>query len=140
MHDLDFNLRPSTYYLVLLSVTFMIALGIMLALPFIPWAKILGVVFLVIYGAYHLWHVALLRSPHAITRIRRTADGRWFLFSKAATHEAVVCGDSTVTTMVSVLRLTIAKQRWPLSCVVFRDALSAKEYRVLLVALKVLSK
>lgn len=135
-----FKLKPSKYYLILLSVTVLVCFSIIVYLPLAPWLRGLSLVLLLGYGGYTLRTGVLLRGQQSITSIRFMPDGRWQVAMSGVTQELVLRGDSTVTTGVSVLRFQRLTGFWPHSCVIFRDSLGRERYRELLVVLRMLAR
>ncbi len=50
----------------------------------------------------------------------------------AGTYDAKLRGDSTVTTLVSILRFDLPARRQIATCMVFKDSLPAEDYRRLI--------
>ncbi|RDI42692.1 protein YgfX [Aquicella lusitana] len=141
----EFKLRPSRQYLALIGTVFLGSLGMVLLLPIEAWIKILICLLLFIYAGGVLWQFALLRSPHAVISLRQNQHGKWLLRTSLKVYEAELCGDSTVTPFVSILRFRLPKQGWsmlvpacfkPGVCIVFRDSLKQDDYRKLLIHLR----
>lgn len=140
MPNLDFKFKPSKQYLVLLTLTLIVCLGIAVNLSFAPWVKFVLISLIALYGSYLVWAIAMLRGKEAITRIRRLENGDWSVFTPQGQFIAELRGDSMATTIVSILRFQIPSQRRPLSGVVFRDSLAGADYRELQVALRTLAR
>lgn len=129
-----FNLRISHWQLCFISILLSISFICIAILAITVWQKIIGFVGVAAYGAYLYWHEGLRRSANAIIRLQRQADGRWQVTTHTMQYTATLRGDSTVTSLIAVLRFNIENKRRPWSCVVFRDALSADAYRQLMIA------
>lgn len=136
MLDLEFRLKPSKQYLILISGALLISVGCVISLSAGMWMKLASLIWVVIYSGHLFWRYGLLRTKCSITSIRRHSDGRWLLHTPQQNYAAELRGDSTVTGLVSVLRFRVAQRRWPVSCVVFRDSLERGLYRKLLVVVK----
>jgi hypothetical protein len=136
MPDLVFNLKPSTHYLILLGSTLLLSLLIIAWLPLGMFIKLLLQLLASAYGAHVVWKYGLLRSKHSINVLRRHKDGQWLLSTANQTYPASIRGDSTVTSVVSVLHFQLDSFRRPFACLIFRDALGTDTYRRLLVVLK----
>jgi hypothetical protein len=135
MLDREFILKPSKLYLSLISVIWLFSL-ILLCLTLEIKVKIGSMILVGGYGCYLLWRYALLLSPHAIISLRCHADGHWHLSTHKQQFRAQLRGDSTVTGFVSVLRFRVEKRLLPVSCVVFKDSLSAQHYHQLLMVIR----
>lgn len=137
MPDLGFNFKLSKQYLILLFLLWVLTTGIILSVPLILPLKlfILGILF--IYIGSIMWRYVFLLSRHSIMGIRRCDEGDWYVQTKGRIYKAALCGDSTLTTFVSILRFRIQGQFWPKSSIVFRDSLGEDQYRHLLVLLKI---
>jgi len=136
MPDLEFNFRPSKQYLLIISLILLTSMVIVLALMLGVWIKLLIFILIMGYGGHIFWKYGLLQSRHSITGIRRHSDGRWHLYTQDNTYHADIRGDSTVTSLVSVLRFRVDRKSLPVSCIVFRDSLPPDFYRQLIVLLK----
>jgi hypothetical protein len=136
MSEHVFKLFPSKLYLLLIGTAIFASLLIVLCLSVSFWIKLPGFLLLLIYGVYLFWSRGLLRGKYAVTALDYAGDKRWRIYRENQQVDAELLGDSTVTGWVSVLRFRVRGQRWPVSCVVFKDALLADQYRQLLVVLK----
>lgn len=139
MLDLDFDLKPSVYFVIFFSCLLCLALGVLFSLHCYFIGKILAIIFTLVYGSFVLGQYGLLQGSAAIIAIRRLVDGRWLLSSEHQSYEAKLCGESTVTNMVSVLLFRVDKKITPKVCIVFKDSLSPDQYRKLMVTLTMLS-
>lgn len=111
----------------------LLGLAAVLSLPFVIPLRLLGCGMVLIYGAY-LLQSALLRSTQSILGISKRGHG-WQVSNRVGEREASLRGDSTVTSLVSILRFKTADDYFPRSCVIFRDSLAQDEYRRLMVVL-----
>src|SRR6516162_6059252 len=103
MLDLEFKLKPSRQCVAFLSLLLLATVAIMLWLPMLIWLKIIGLMFIIPYGAHGVWQVGLLRSQ-AILSLRRGSDGSWLVYTPSQIYQGELSGESTVSGMVSVLR------------------------------------
>src|SRR3990167_2934157 len=131
MHYQDFHLKPSRQFIILIIAFSLGGVGACLSLPMgIKW---LFAFTSCIYGAWLLWRLGLLKSRYAIVYLRCYVDGGWKIRqSQQMLQDAVLLGDSVVTTWVSVLRFLV-DGHCTVSCVVFHDALGKHTYRQLTV-------
>lgn len=136
MPNHEFNLKPSKQYIFIICIVFLLSLAIIISLPIGGVIKLSGVFLTLMYGAYLLWNNVLLRGRQSVTVLRVDEDSRWQVSIAKQILDAELLGDSTVTGVVSVLRFRIENQRWPISCVIFRDSLPPDRYRQLVVQLK----
>jgi hypothetical protein len=90
------------------------------------------------YGSFILWRDILLQGSSNIQALQFNQDG-WVLRHANEKSPAKLCGDSTVTRWVCVLRFKLPEKKRKVSCVIFRDALEPTEYRRLLVTARMFS-
>lgn len=136
MLDREFKFKPSQRYITLLLSVVVISVIIMLFLPCTLWIKLIGLIGISTYGGYVLWRYGWLRSQHSILGIKQHPDDSWSLYTPDEIYAATLCGDSTVTSVVSALRFQVSGQWRQRSCIIFRDSLEQDQYRRLLVVLK----
>lgn len=136
MLDLEFKLKLSKHYLILMLTIFLVSIDIVFMLPIPLWIKVLASLLVAIYGVSVIWQYVLLRSRNSIISIRRQSDGTWLLQTNRNKYTADLCGDSTVTALISILRFREPKNFWRRTAIIFRDSLGVEQYRKLLVALK----
>lgn len=128
MQNHVFNLRPSKIYAFLISLIIITSMLIWVCLPISLTLKIAGLIVLPGYGIY------LLRNRQLISAIKY--NGEWSIARGKVMIEASLQGDSTVTAYVLILRFRVPGKKWPISSVIFRDALPGDQYRQLLVVLR----
>jgi hypothetical protein len=88
------------------------------------------------YGFYIFWKYIFLCADESIIGLRLLNNDTWMLFTKEKTLTGELSGDSTVTSLVVILRFIIPGSRFKCSCVIFKDALDLSVYRNLLVQLR----
>jgi hypothetical protein len=132
MQDREFKLFPSHFYCLFLALMLLGSAVIALMLPVQFWLRTLIFAVLIVYGAQIFWRYAWLRSKNSVIKLINLTGKRWELTIHGETVEGILRGDSTITTVVSVLRFDISGSRWPLSCMVFRDSLRGDDYRRLI--------
>lgn len=98
------------------------------------WQAMLAIITLG-YGAKIGWQYGLLRGQHAITGLMLDDSG-WWLQTREGLHPANLCGDSTVTLAVCILRFKITFLSQKQTCLVFPDSLPADAYRRLIVQVR----
>ena len=102
---------------------------IIVMLPFVIWLKMLLLAMLLGYGVFLMLKFALLRTAFSVTALKKMDEKRWQAMTRAGALDAKLRGDSTVTTLISVLRFDVSGQKHPLVSIVFRDSLPADDYR-----------
>jgi hypothetical protein len=98
--------------------------------------KSLLLTFILAYGTVTLWHDALLLSSRSILGLRQMEDGSWHLLTKKKVLVGQLSLDSTVTSVVCVLRFTILNKFGKRSVLIYQDSVEKDLYRRLLVQLK----
>ncbi len=136
MLDLEFKLQRSKQGIAFFLGLLLFSQIIVLSLTIAAWLKVLLMLWQTIYLGRILWSLGLGRGYPQLETIRRLTDGRWQLTMKNQRYDVVLRGDSTVTTLLSVLRFQLPQRYFCQSCLIFRDALTADDYRRLLVALR----
>ena len=131
----DINLKPSKLLLGLWLAIVLASLVIIFTLTLGWLYKLLLLVATAVYAGQILWRQCLLKSDDAILQLFTGARG-WHIVTASAVTAVAICGDSTLTFPISVLRLRIAGKRRKISCVICYDSLDAQAYRQLLVLLR----
>lgn len=132
MQNHVFKLHPSRFYCLFLGLMLLGSGVIILLLPVVFWLKTLFLAVLIVYGIFLFQKFALLRAAFSVVGLQKQDGKQWRVETRTAVFDAVLRGDSTVTTLVSVLRFDVSGQRRPVVCMVFRDSLPAEEYRRLI--------
>jgi hypothetical protein len=135
MPKLDIKLKPSKCFLVLASLILVSTIALIISLDLNHWVRAILVAITMRYGVSIIRNYGSLTGGHAISKLTLDSSG-WVLHDRLRTSEAVLCPDSTLTTVVCVLRFQIAGQKSKRTALIFRDALSADTYRQLLVQLR----
>ncbi len=128
----EFKIMPSLFYSIFLGVTLLASMVVMALLPWSLWLKLVGMLVVGVYGAAIFWRYALLRAQLSVTGIAQLEHGQWQVTTAGGDVNAVLRGDSTVTSIISVLRFDFPGLRRPVSCIICRDSLRADSYRRLL--------
>ena len=134
MLDLEFKLSKQFLFLLLI-----VLLMSMLMVQCVSVTSVIkgSMLFIIIaYGSYLIWQFVLLRGRDSCIGIHYLDGNEWLIRTNRGQYQATLCGDSTVTIWVSILRFKIPNQFWKKSCIVFCDSLSQDAYRKLLVRLK----
>ena len=136
MRDREFVIKPSFYYSTILIIFIAASFCLAVSLAISIWIKRIVLVLVGVYGGILVWHFGFLKANDSIIRIRRLSDGQWQVQSNQHVYKATLKGDSTVTTVVSILRFQANNKRWPITCVIFPDSLPADGYRQMVVTLR----
>lgn len=140
MQKIDINLHPSLRLMAFILLAWLGSEVIIFMSPLAWWIKILLFVLVMVYGLGIFWQHGLLRDQQAILGIHYQADDGWWIQDRLAKTAVQVNGDSTVTTILSVLRFTPIDQSGVRACVVLKDSMGHGAYRRLVVALKSIDK
>ena len=132
MLETEFNLRPSTQYLILLILMVGVSEVILwrTALPIFILFK-MGLSFVILIYGYYLWRCQFfIRS----IRLQDVKANEWLLnTNENDLNENYLIGklqkDSTVTNIICILRFQVAGRFFPITCIIFRDTLSQEQYR-----------
>lgn len=126
----DFKLKPSIYYLVGMWVAFFATALIILLLPIWPGVRFLLLILSCGYMGYLIWRYGLLQSEYSIVQLTNQTGKNWQILLPSASYQAELCGSSTVTRWISVLRFKIGSKRT--TCIVCPDSLPSDHYRQLM--------
>lgn len=130
MPEIDIQLKNSKQFMLLFFLMMLSSIVIVIYLPIILLLKFFLIFLSVSYGIY-IW------QQQTIIGLKLQANGDWRLTIKNAKDEiGQLCGDSTVTNYVCVLRFKLNSQSFKKSCVIFKDALDKEKYRQLRVILQ----
>ncbi len=134
MQNIDIHLKPSWQFIFFILLTLICNVGIIFYLTISFWIKVLLLCVVLGYGVRVLWDRGYLKGLNSIRNLYYKDDS-WELHSQSGVATATLCGESTMTTFISVLRFqdVITKKKY--SCVIFRDSLESGLYRRLLVQL-----
>lgn len=135
MPAVNFHLRPSRQYLIIFGMIVLASVLILIGLPIPLWLKLIAIAIVLVHGFRVCWRYALLRDKLSITIIRYVDEGRWVIQTREGTFAAQLQSNSTVTSIIILLHFKIAGKMLPLKSIIFRDSLSADDFRQLLVIL-----
>lgn len=136
MQNQVFELKPSRYFTLILSFMVLVSCGICLALPLPAWLRLAAILSLLFYGGRIVQHYALLTSASTIKSFWRKDDKLWSIQVGQDIMEAVLEGDSSLWPGLCILRFRPLHKKRPLSCIIFRDALTRDTYRQLQVCFR----
>ena len=131
----DIKIQPSKFFSGLTLAVIMTTMIIISTLPLSLAVKLVLVLLTFGYGFRIFHHDCLMKSKSSIHNLYLNNDG-WWLATNTAVAPARICGDSTLSAFVSVLRFKIEGCKRKHSLVLFRDAVSTDAYRRLLVTLR----
>lgn len=135
MQKIDIELRPSKIFMGLMAGIVVGCLALIASLS-IGWLlKVALIISVVSYGWWIAWVDVLLKGADSILGIQLLADGSCQVRYPLGVMAAEIKGDSTVTTVVSVLRFNVQDKR-KVTSVIFKDSIGQEKYRQLLVWLK----
>jgi hypothetical protein len=133
MQKLAIQLHPSKWFNRCQTVLLLTSLVVIFYLPAPGWFKFSLLPVVILYSLFIFYrHRALRALSHD--------DQGWQLQTADGLFEAALCGDSTVTTWVSILRFKLPGHAFKRSYVLFHDAMRADQYRKLIVHARWLSK
>jgi hypothetical protein len=127
MLKLDINLIPSKQFNIAGLVLLVTSSIIVLTLSFVWWVKILLIITLFYYCLSIVSVYGLLRHPDSIIRICLSKDG-WMVADNRRVYAAELCGSSTITKAICVLRFKILGEAGKRSCIILRDSVVDMAY------------
>jgi hypothetical protein len=136
MQKIDFRLHPSKFYCFFLALTLVMSVVVVIALSVSMLFKALLAGLVMAYGWMIYRRYALLRSPLSIIGFAKLENGKWQVSTRVDHTEAVLKGDSTVTSLVTILRFQFPGRRLPVASIIMRDSLNAEAYRQLIATLR----
>lgn len=135
MSVVEFQLKPSRFYLMVMVLVFLASAVMLSLLAIAPLYKFLLLLVLVSYGVQLVWRFALLRDKHSVIALKKVDQDEWQVTNRAGVMLTKLRGDSTVTQWVAILRFDIKGQRKPLVSIIWRDSLPADQFRQLIVSI-----
>lgn len=132
MPSQEFRFKSSKIYAVFLSAILLASVVIIAVLPFNFWIRLALMLVLLMYGWKLIERFLLLRARQSVLAVIKQDDGKWLVMMPEGKFPAVLRGDSTVTSFVSVLRFDLADHSKVVPCIVFRDSLDKDFYRRLI--------
>jgi hypothetical protein len=135
MQKIDIKINPSKQGFILLICLFFVSFVIIYSLSELGWAKIILAIITLVYGGSIFRRDILLKHPYSIVRLSKQKDDIWYLYNSKGHIEARLSGDSTVTTVCSILRFKVPNHFFKYSCLIFRDSINTETYRRLLLQL-----
>ncbi len=135
MHRIDINLQPSAYFKWLLCLITLGSLFISFSLPVHILIRFFLASIVIIYAVSIFYSGYWMKSKKSIAGLLFN-DGNWQIFCLNKRLDVKLCGESTVTNWVSVLRFQVLNTRQKYTSIIFKDAMNAEDYRRLIVLLR----
>lgn len=132
---ISIKLKPSKLLIIFflfLSIASMTVIG---SLTVNMGLKIILSVVVIFYGGYILYQYGFLMSKYSIKQLILNPEV-CLLRTEAGEFSAKLCGDSTITTKLCILRFKVANQWLKRSCLITQDALEQGSYRQLTITLR----
>lgn len=107
-------------------------MGSLAGIAYVPipgWIKIMLVLGVISYGVWNMYQQLQWQA------IGHDEDG-WYLKNAEGKMPIILGEDSTVTSLVWVLRFKLPGKRFSQSCVIFKDAMSVSAYRQFIMRMK----
>lgn len=125
----DIHLKFSKIYLAGLSLIMFASLGSIYLCDFKDTLAIILFLFVIFYGFY------CINTMRCFRAIKSLGENRWILTIKNRSYVGYLCGDSTVTSKICVLRFKLVDHRLNKTYLILRDSVDKGIYRALLVEL-----
>jgi hypothetical protein len=135
MHKIDIRFKPSKLFILFVLLSVAACFALVFTLPVTHLKKFFLCCFVLTYGGHVLWDRALLQHGHSLLRMSYDG-GTWQLQDRIRTWQAEICGESTITSFLSILRFTAPNKRKKRTCLVFKEVLGSQTYRQLIVILR----
>lgn len=135
MHAIDIKFKPSKIFFYLIFLSLLSNVLIIFYLPVTGVIKTSLFVFIILYSHSLLWADCLLKNNHAI-KVLKFQNDSWQLNDGDKLIPVKLCGSSTLTSYISILRFKIEGKKKKRSIVIFRDSLPPRFYRRMIVLLR----
>jgi hypothetical protein len=132
MRSIDIQIKPSKLFILFLSITLLCCMTIVATLPLSFLNKILLAAAVFAYGWSLLRDWILPHGKRVITRLSYASQG-WMLTDREDTYRCELCGDSTLTPFLAILRFKLEGERKKRTCLLFKDIVDPDLYRRLMV-------
>lgn len=137
--ELRFDLKPSKQFMILLSFMIFGSIAIICYIEIAAWIKISLFIFTICYGTFIFVRDGLLKHQRSILQLKISRN-EYKLKDQKSTYSAELSGDSTLTSIICILRFKVHGQILKRSCIIFKDSLENDAFRRLFVALKIMHK
>jgi hypothetical protein len=132
MRRIDIPLKASKLFILLIAATMLCCVAIVFTLPLSIFFNILLAAAVLAYGGFLLRNWGLLRGKDVITQLSYGDEG-WTLTNGENIWRGELCGDSTLTPFLGILRFKLPDVRNKRSCLIFKDTIEPDLFRRLLV-------
>lgn len=133
MPKIDINLQRSKIFIFLILITILCSEIIISTLAFSFLLKSFFAILACSYGLFILYFHGLLSHNNSIVKLVIKKD-RWMLRdNQNNTFHAELCGSSTLTRFVCIMRFKIKGEKFKRSCIIFKDTISSNQFRQLMV-------
>lgn len=140
MPKIHIKLETSKQFCLLLMTVVLASLNIIFLLKLAIIYKLFIVLSTLAYAGIIAHQFVFLRAKRALVNLISIESNELKLIDlKGKIIQARLRGDSTVSRWVSILRFDIPGERFAKTCIIFRDAIPANDYRQLLVYLKIIA-
>jgi hypothetical protein len=136
MRRIDIQIKPSKLFILLLAVTTVCCIIIVATLPLSILNKLFISAVVLVYAWFLLINWGLLHGKNIITQLGYGEEGWTLLDRENNIWRGEICGDSTLTPFLGILRFKLEGQRKKRSCLVFKDTLHDDLYRRLMVTVR----
>jgi len=80
----------------------------------------------------------LFSQRYNVFKIQVTRENTWVIFAKSKRYIGRLRGESLITHHLCILRFNIENKRYPLTCVIYPDAIKKDQFRQLIVKIRTL--
>ena len=126
MQKLDIRVNLSKQLILLKIALLLMSEGIIISLPFTVAVKSILISGVLLYSCAVLYR-------HCLLQFLTHDENGWRIKTRHGEFLGELCGDSTVTSLLSVLRFKVPGKFFKQSFVVFHDAMEKEQYRQLIV-------
>lgn len=123
MQNVHIQFKPSRQFIFLILLIVTLTFAIICFLSCALWLKLALLSLAFFYSFFILKQYGLLRSQQSVIGLVLDAKG-WQLQTKTKSYLVKLCGDSTITRYLCVLRFKKIGQQRKYSCIVFRDSVN----------------
>lgn len=132
MPSIDIKLRTSRIGIALIILFMVCSEVIVSLLPISAWIKMALALIVITYSVFILFTHGFLKHKKSIIKIG-IHENQWKVWDNTHYYSAELCGSSTLTRFISILRFQISGEKCKRSCVIFNDAVDVKHYRQIMV-------
>jgi hypothetical protein len=130
------KLRPSRYVYGFIGTVCLLCVLIIVSYPLPVLGKLLLVTSVIIYSAQALWQHGMLRSNASVMALRYFPKGDWQFDTREGQFFGKILGESTVTSVLMILRLRDVRNGKIYNVLILPDTLSRNEFRQLIMRVR----